>query len=1067
MNPQSLDLRCLSEAPALLSELFAGTPTRTPALFSCLDRTLLAFSSHTRGESREFYSLLELRAFANRHLPPEHPVSDAFARSLLKIKRALSGGSEERLLRGEFDVLRKKLARLGILLAPLSRHLPVLTRLDSGTPMERREAGTALSVFLEGITEWFSDSPNPLAWEELRGFFRELEAFTDKDDRSILPLIIEQIPVFQCLKLLLVGGDEALIENAKWGPLLRSISHFYSTLLVTRNPPELLEQLSLEVVSTREEQFRATARLTALLKVLIRDDTLRSSALLKAFSDRYAKALLMNALAFPETQGSIALRPFLGTAALRKLTGELILASANIVEILGDPPRLQVLADQAASVLEQAALSSEGRSGSPPAGLDIEKLLTFFDFLEPLLDSSQSPERIRSALRLIAKAVPVLTGKDPSSLSARDLRVLIQKSLDLRLLWTGQIQTRAAAGMLEVLSRPPRAGVIPLERIQALIDEAMPLLADQPPDGHALLEKFRRGLRLKALLLGGPVDALLGRELDQLAYLAQAFRAEDDVPGALLSLSNLLRNRGFRSCDLHDLLSTLEPLLPARAQQAIRNESGQIRYSALGVWKAIAVGGTTLQVTGPELADLSRLTGLALRALPSPFHLGMNADTTNFLRSALLILQENRRGDIPLRLLGDALGELFQGGPPAVRRSSIDTFLIGLHTRIIRNLRTPKPGSLEGLVISTRDLAPWIELLEKITPDLRPLDPEEARKRAALARIIPFVFGHYHPSGELAVEDLRDLLSDINPLAFDLGLTWGYTPAEISAPARRRTIDLFTPSGNGNGKVDAPETLEFLTLAQEGRILLDRAVGTLLPACFPGLRVEDIREISRECLSRNFFQQNFLVSLYGESRPGFAREILGLNESALQEFQQALLLAAVNRPLASPLSPPLSPPLAPPMAPLAPLQRSDFESLAAVPVFLEDLFGRLDRNRDDRLVFSEAMRAFPLFCREIKEAGGPGLRGSCTPGEDPDQVEAVFGYLLFRKTPPRGVRSEDSLWRRLLSARELFGWFRFWNQLDRTPSVRDASPPTLSRADLLALISKLSQDSGPGAPDSP
>jgi hypothetical protein len=1066
LNPRSLDLRCLSEAPARLSELFAGIPARTPELFSCLDRTLLAFASHTRGENPDSYSLTELRTFANRNLPADHPVSPAFARSLFQIKRSLGGGSGQSLLKSEIDILRGKLSRLGALLAPLSSHLPVLTRSGAGLPEERRKAGLALASFMEGLSELLSDSPNPLAWRELRGFFRELEDFSEKNARSILPLIIELIPVFQCLKLLLVGGEEEVIESRKWGPILRSISHFYGTLLVTRNPPELLEHLSLEVVSTKEEQVRATGRLTALLKTMTRDESLRSSSILKTLADRYAKALLLNAIAFPGNEGSLALQPFLGTSTLRKLVGELILAATRIRETMRHPERLQVLADQAASIIEQAALTGDGRPGGEPPTLHLGKLMDFYGGIEPLLDSADSPI-IRNILRMIGGSVPLLIGKDADALSPRDLRSLIQKALDLALLWRGNPSSNSAsggtlstiAGTIGILSRPPRAALIPFERIRALIEEIHLLLPDLVPDPPALLEKLRSALHLKSLLLGGPSEGLSGRELDQLAYLSQSFPSEEGISSALLSLSNLLRNRSFRNCTPLSLLTTLEPLLPASARPWIRNASGQFRDSALGTWKSILAGGPPDQISGAEWVNLTRLAGLLLHESSAPPDPGLNSETAASLRTVLLHLRENRRGEIPLPLLRDGLLEILRIPSPRVRSASLETLLIGLHTRVIRNLRTPKPRSIEGLVIPADDLTPWIELIDQISSDLKPLEAREERWTAVMGRILPYVYRHYSPGGNPDVAELEDLLSDLNPLAFDLGLTWGYTPASVSAPSRRRTIDLLTRAGNGDRRVDPGETIEFLTLARAGRKILDRAVRALHPACLPGIPAEDLDGFPQNCFNRNFFQEEFLESLYGNSLPRFLREIRSLDDAAFRLFQEAMYRASV-----SPSS--FLPSLVQPESPSF-LSRSELESLVAVPVFLENLFGRFDINQDDRLVFSEAMQAFPLFCREIQEAAGPRIRGSCKTGEDPDQVEAIFGHLLFRKEAPRGVRPGDPLWLRLRSARDLFGWFRFWNQLDRDAPVRDASPPAISRGDLLTIISKLTIGPGRVAPDTP
>jgi hypothetical protein len=1056
LNPEQLDLRCLSATSVLLSELFSGNHSRTQGLFPCVDRALLAFSSHTRGENPGYYTLPELRSFINRHLPPEEAISPAFARALFQMKRTLSGGEPERIRSAEIEGLRRKISRLGALLSPLSPHLPVLIRPEATGLEERRRAGIALAAFIDGITELLSESAAPLPWSGLQELLRELDSFVRKTDDSILPWLVEQIPIFQCLKLMLVGGDESAIEVVKWGPILRSISHFYGTLLLTRNPPELLEQLSLEVVSTPEEQARAATRLTALLRTLVRDPGLRSSSLLKTFADRYAKALLLNALVFPETEGSLALRPFLGTLTLRRLTGRLIVESVRAAGAPVPEDRWQLLVDQAASLIEQASLSG-GTANGPAVQLSLQRVNRFFEQIEPLLDPSGKPERIRNALRLLEKAIPLVIGKDASTLSAADLRAFLQKTLELAMLWRRH-ETTPGLELLkkgaEILSRHPRAVVIPLAGVQELLALSAPWTAGYDLDVPALLEKFRNFLRLKALLLGGPEEGLGGGEVDQLAYLLQAFRPEDGTAKGLVALSNLLRNRPLHSSELTALMLILDPLLPEAARRWLRNSSGQLRLESIGRWKALAVGGDPGRILSPELADLSRLAGLALQALPPGFNPGINAETASRAAALLRALRDNRRESIHLPLLRDVLQDIGSLFRPRIRRDSIELLLAGVHTRLIRNLRGPKPRSLEGLAISPADLDPWIRLLSGIATDLQALDPapqeDESRLRAALLPLLSFVFSHYSAGGEsrLPVADLQDLLEDLNPIAFDLGLTWGYSPALISAPLRRKTMDLFTGPANGNGFVEPGEAVDFLMLARPGKRILDQAVREVLSRCLPGVVEENIRGIPSQCLSNHLFRPESLEALYGRSFPALLAEVGARGAEGIHVLQKSMVASV------EPADPDL-------------LDRSDFESLVSLPIFLEKLFVRYDASTDGTLVFSEAMNAFPVFCDEIRLAAGRGIRGGCAPGQDPGQIEAIFGYLLFRKSKPRGIRPEDPLWTRYRSARELFAWFRFWNQLDRTPEQRDALPPSLSRLDLLEIMSNLSTSPPKGLPDNP
>jgi len=107
------------------------------------------------------------------------------------MKQILIGGKSDQIQKSEIKTLRNRLSRMGSLLILVAVRLPVLMRATSETAEARRKAAPALGAFLDGISELLSASPNPLPWQALANFLKQLEAFTEKDDRSILPFIIE------------------------------------------------------------------------------------------------------------------------------------------------------------------------------------------------------------------------------------------------------------------------------------------------------------------------------------------------------------------------------------------------------------------------------------------------------------------------------------------------------------------------------------------------------------------------------------------------------------------------------------------------------------------------------------------------------------------------------------------------------------------------------------------------------------------------------------------------------------------------------------------------------------
>ena len=107
------------------------------------------------------------------------------------------------------------------------------------------------------------------------------------------------------------------------------------------------------------------------------------------------------------------------------------------------------------------------------------------------------------------------------------------------------------------------------------------------------------------------------------------------------------------------------------------------------------------------------------------------------------------------------------------------------------------------------------------------------------------------------------------------------------------------------------------------------------------------------------------------------------------------------------------------------------------------------------------MRGFPIFCREIKKAAGTSIQGSCEPGEDPSQVEAIYGHLLMKGTAPKSILPGDSIIQKITTAKDFLLWLFTWYHLDKNPAVRDSKPPFLYRKDLLNIISNLSATFAP------
>lgn len=1132
----SLDLTCVQNVPIQLQNLFSGSYISGSSVeqgeiqgsFQCMSRALNVFTQFVKGASKGTYTAVELQTFANRYLPQQNPITDPFIQAIFRLKSAVVGGTPDQLTEKEINRIQDILEEFGTIISPLSPHMKTLTEPRTANPGSRREAGLALHRFLRDLAKLLSTSETAIPWSDLEAFVKEFGLYTAKSDElNSLIVVREQIPIYQYAKLLLVGGEENSIEKAKWGPIFESISHFYDALFLTANTNELLERLSIEVMSNEEEQARAVSRLFALLKTMKLDSTLHSRETIRVLSDRFGKALILNALLFPRNQGSLSLKTFLETATLRKLAGVIVELVMKIDPEHLDLQILEAIAKHVGDFVEQAAEANTPKDASP-LPLNLNRLKEFATSVEPLLEKPDQISAIQSSVNILQSVLPILLGRDGSSLTPRDIKQLLKKGVDLYSLYDQRekLDIRQMIGIgLEVILRDPAFYSISKQQVEVTLDEVKKL-ADRFMPGNTipwdtLRSYLNRAFKVKSVLFQSNENTLTGFELGQLAYLYEPFRRNPDMMEALDSLSALLQVRSFATVPVKDLLALIKEFMP---NGELDLEKYGITPELLKSIKSILIGGHPDQIASGEYAELVRV-GKSLYSrllprieqLPKGFKPGINATTFGIVSDILLVIGESKKLPIQARDLKALIREQTLAAGFNVRSKTLDMALSGLITRVFKDSKGPKPVSIEGLTFPASGLIPAARLCARIAEDQRELervfkglnpDTDRLEKNViakqitspSLLKILngiqPLVEGpvgalRFPKKGEInnrytfydlnykafafhAVEfvfpkykfgedgdqtrinenDLIDLLTDFNDLILDLRLSFSLTTIEASAKTRMRSINTFTSTGNGDEYIDSIETTEFLTITFGGKLILNDASQEIFAICNPGVAdTNTIQFIPTQCLSRVFFDKNFILRHYGSVIPQFIAQYQLWDAASLEGFRRSALTTAVPNWEQSPQFP-----------------RGELETITSVPYYTENLFERFDRNSDDLLQFSEAMSGFPIFCREIKKIGGSALRGSCERGQKPRQIEAIFGYLLFKGKPPRGVQPGDSLGQKLKVIWELLQWFGEWKRLDKSPAVRDSQPPQLDRRQLLSIMSNLAAPSGaplPSVPEDP
>lgn len=637
-----------------------------------------------------------------------------------------------------------------------------------------------------------------------------------------------------------------------------------------------------------------------------------------------------------------------------------------------------------------------------------------------------------------------------------------------------------------------------------------------------LSDFVKKGLSAKAVLFGNTDKAISNVELRQLAGLWDPFRKGTDftkgLPDALAEAANILKNSPFAAAKIEKLIPVIDSFLPE--SQSI--EKLGFTAEELGYIKAILVGGSNSSIERNEYTDLARVSSALVRKVypiyqkqPKNFAFGLNSATFALAEAAFQSLIDSRSGSVRGYISNDDLKKIIysvlnKSSARPVQMKTIETLLIGLNHRILQGNKQSKPKSLSGS-ISMDQLKPLVAVFHNISVTLAdyenaftavdskrtPLDKKviaaqltTAAAKTLLDGIQPIINGTTHlpyfsapgkknayyyledlsyksaiyhvlnwalPAYKIEADptagnmirlthnDLVGLMDDLGDLMYELGMTFATSTSEESATSRMQTINLFTQSGNGDGMMGVFETTEFLTMTFGGKVLLSQVRKTLGDHCYPEVKdALTIEKFSVACLKKVLFAPELFTRTYTQVAPQMAEHFVELTAEKRNDFANSALTAA-NAGWTEEGS----------------LDLTDLEVLVSVPYYAENIFEKMDANFDGVLNFTEGMSGFPVFCGEIKKAAGSSVKGSCVPGEDPNQVEAVYGHMLFKGEPPRGIKSGDSIWTKIKEAKNFLLWVRYWNRLYRDPETRNALPPQLKRSDLLSIISNLSSSIAP------
>ena len=1126
----NLNLSCLTPLPNQLQYLFEGKFTESSSdqskiksIWTCLDKSLNAFASYTQGSSSEIYTQSELSQFANRYFPKEHPLSPAFTDAIFRLKKAVLGGSDQTITQAEIVKLRKKLINFGEIILPLSTQLDVLLHSKDYPEASKAEASKRLNQFVKNFALLLKDSENPLYWKDLSSFISELEKYTRIANPTALTVVREQIGLYPYLKLILVGGNEALIEPKNWEPIFKSFSKIYDAIFLSTSSSEILQNLNLEITSEESDRTRAVSQITNLLKILKTDESLYSKESIQNLADSWAKLLLVNSFLFSKSQGSIAIKTFFDSSSLRRITGYLLDHIKNINPDNMKPEDIRLLAEQFCSLIKQAGNENNETVGIP-SSVSFKSLKAYANQLKPLLINPNQTEWLTVSLEIIQSIQPILSDKESDLFTTNDFENLIQKGTELYLAWkkNEKRSTQESIGFtLDTLLNTNSPYLIRVQNVIQSINlfQKLILLTQIKNDTNwdKIKNYIQSGFVLKAKLFGSSDQMITGAEFKKLNDLYEPLKKKGDLSNQIDEMATYLNTKPFASIKIEELISGIDAFLPENKK--IKDYGFTIE--SIGQIKAVLCGGN------PNILDKNDFTKIAsfvsilyrnliptLNSLPIGFQYGLNSTTINIAELFL-----NSIGDFQKTTISyDALKKLIitQGAKSGftIRNQTMDKLFIGFNHRVFREQKTPKPKKLmlsDGLQPETlqnpvSDIKKLIPLLEKMKTQLQELenafngidiDKTALSKNNLLSKIknqdLIKIINTFQP--QLAGNDHLLVFAPLGTKAndyyfYDLaykvvlneGIQWLFPFYKIQADLQ-----------SNHSRLSMNDLIDLLEDINDAIFDFKQEYTPSTPVTSAKKRMQTFNLFMQTGNGDEYADTNEVVeflTMAGAGKVTLEKTLLDLNrkcgsnsstsisiicltqqyfnlDTIKKIYQKTIpqlvdLYASLDSTGIEQLRIATLNTAAPGWNESGNLDIDNFETFITLPNYVENTFQRLDTNLNGKLEFSEAMKGFLIFCNEIR-ISGKYFDELCDPEsiQYATKTELIYGHLLFRGKPPRALEPGDSIFVKANKVYEFLSWKKFWKNLDRDPEIRDREPPVITRKNLIEIISNLATTAPP------
>lgn len=227
----------LKDLPETLKRFTSGdaTPEEIEKSFKTLEDALIYFRKRTKGSGDDSYTAEDLRKFFGKYFLKENNVSPELAKALMKLKKALFGGSEIDLTKAELDRMVRILGILRVEFVKISPHMKMLLFQKDKGAVSSDEIKAAMAQLRSTAAELLENldlTRSDYSFEDTQDVFAGLADFIEgARPVQIYSRVRDWLPVITSLKVLLFGEHAGLNGQREWNAAIETLTDGYDMAL--------------------------------------------------------------------------------------------------------------------------------------------------------------------------------------------------------------------------------------------------------------------------------------------------------------------------------------------------------------------------------------------------------------------------------------------------------------------------------------------------------------------------------------------------------------------------------------------------------------------------------------------------------------------------------------------------------------------------------------------------------------------------------------------------------------------------------------------------------------------